>query len=260
LRGEDVACAFYGDLYFAPGARSWDLPPWDEHDVDTSLEAELLAAWWQAAAAAEPGEVKTDVADSRGPIGFALSRALLSHRVRVALDALHSSRYFSRVSDRLMVFTLKQVSRYLTEPGLRADIQKRFAAEIGADTRVVVGHSLGSVIAYEVLCAHPEWQVTDLVTLGSPLGMRSVIFDRLEPSPDNGVGVWPGAVRRWTNIADRDDIVAVPATLAGRFGAGVVDEAITNGARMHDLSRYLTARRTGIAIAAGLENGGTDLS
>ena len=50
----------------------------------------------------------------------------------------------------------------------------------------MVGHSLGSVVAYEALCAHPEWPVRALVTLGSPLGIRNLIFDRLVPAPAAG--------------------------------------------------------------------------
>jgi alpha-beta hydrolase superfamily lysophospholipase len=126
------------------------------------------------------------------------------------------------------------------------------AEAVGAETRVVVAHSLGSVVAYESLCANPRWPVTDFVTVGSPLGLRSVIFDRLDPAPVDGVGVWPPGVRRWTNIADPGDVVALAGVLANRFDDRVVDVPITNGARMHDLLRYLTAPSTGAAIARGL--------
>jgi hypothetical protein len=121
----------------------------------------------------------------------------------------------------------------------------------------VVAHSLGSVLAYEALCANPGWPVTDLVTVGSPLGLRKVIFDRLTPPPVDEVGAWPGSVARWTNIADPGDIIALPACLADRFGRRVRDESITNGMRMHDLLRYLTARKTGTAITNGLRPAGT---
>ncbi|MEU7516012.1 hypothetical protein AB0B13_29005 [Streptomyces sp. NPDC042898] len=45
LPAEDIACAFYGDLYFEKGTRSADLPAWDETDVEDGLEVELLMAW-----------------------------------------------------------------------------------------------------------------------------------------------------------------------------------------------------------------------
>ncbi len=76
-------------------------------------------------------------------------------------------------------------------------------------TRVLIGHSLGSVVAYECLCAHPEWKVNTFVTLGSPLGIRNLIFDLLDCGSHHIVGAWPGSVRSWDNIADAGDIVAL---------------------------------------------------
>ncbi|WP_169946132.1 hypothetical protein [Microbispora sp. H11081] len=83
--------------------------------------------------------------------------------------------------------------------------------------RVVVAHSLGSVVTYEALWAHPDLSVDLLVTLGSPLGMRDVVFERLAPVPVRGRGARPPGVRRWVNIADKDDIAAIPALLASCF-------------------------------------------
>ena len=260
LTADDVACVFYGDLFFTPGSRSWDLPPWDEYDVDEGLEAELLDAWWAHAAQVDPTVAGPDAEGGRGVVGYVGSRVLLAQRVRAALDAVSGSWFFGKVSDKLLVFALKQVRRYMTEPDLRAAAQARVAAAIGPDTRVVVAHSLGSVLAYEALCANPGWPVTDLVTVGSPLGVRSVIFDRLTPPPVDGVGAWPGGVECWTNIADPGDIVALPAILADRFGQRVRDKRITNGVRMHDLLRYLTAPTTGTAIAEGLPHADTTAS
>ena len=254
LEARDVECAFYGDVFFEPGSRSGDVPPWDEFDVEAGFEAELLEAWWKYAAAIDPEVSSPDEEGARGVVGYAASRPLLIPWVRAALDALSGSRFFEKVSDRLLIFALKQVRRYITEPGVRAAARARVAAAVGDDTRVVVAHSLGSVVAYEALCAAPEWPVTDFVTVGSPLGLRSVIFDRLDPAPVDGVGVWPGGVRRWTNIADPGDVVALAGVLAGRFGDQVVDVPITNGARMHDLLRYLTAPSTGAAIARALHD------
>ncbi|WP_280344900.1 alpha/beta hydrolase [Nocardia abscessus] len=247
-----VGCVFYGDLFFPSGTRGWELPPWDETDVDEGLEADLLAAWWERAAEVDPAVPGPYEPGTRGPVRFGVSRLLLSDRVRAALDALSGSRFFGLVSDRLLILALKQVRRYLAEPDLRQAVHARVASQISDDTVVLVGHSLGSVVAYEALCAHPHWPVSDLITLGSPLAMRQVIFDRLLPRPVDGFGAWPGGVRRWSNIADPGDIVALPGRLAPRFGERVQDHHISNGVRMHDLARYLTAATTGSAIARGL--------
>ena len=77
--------------------------------------------------------------------------------------------------------------------------------------RVVLAHSLGSVVGYEALVAYPHIEVELFLTLGSPLGL---VFDRLDP----GDGRAPSGVKRWVNLADRGDLVAVPAGgVAARF-------------------------------------------
>lgn len=112
-----------------------------------------------------------------------------------------------------IALVVKQVHRYMHDAKTRSAVRECVGARIADDTRAVVAHSLGSVVAYECLCANPEWPVRTLVTLGSPLGIRNVIFDRLEPPPVDGLGVWPGGIVRWT-VADRGDIVALQKRLS----------------------------------------------
>ena len=248
----DVSCAFYGDVFREPGMRDADLPPWDESDVESDLEAELLAEWWQEAARIEPANVPAPGEEgSRGTMSYLASRPLRVGWVREALDALSGSSFFSRIPDRLLIAGLKQVKEYLTDAEVRKVVVGRVNAEIGPDTEVLVGHSLGSIVAYEALCANPYGPVRTLVTLGSPLGVQG-IFNRLNPAPLGGVGAWPGGLERWTNIADTTDVVAVVRQLAARFAGPVEDGSVSNGNQMHDVTRYLTAAETGAAVAAGL--------
>ncbi len=139
----------------------------------------------------------------------------------------------------------------------------RMTVAVGPDTRVVVAQSLGSVVACEALCANPMWTVTDFVTLGSPLGIPRVVFDRLCPEPVRpetasvigvAAGRWPGSVRRWVNISDSADFVALQPALRVLFGERVVDVRIDNGVKAHAVQRYLSAAETGAAIMAGLRN------
>ncbi|MGA5417963.1 alpha/beta hydrolase [Streptomyces pseudogriseolus] len=114
-------------------------------------------------------------------------------------------------SGRLMLGDLAQVTRYLAraEPDrdgrtLDERIRDRILAPLG-DGRpaVVIAHSLGSVVALECL-HHHSGSVPLLVTLGSPLGMRTVVRPRLRPQPP----ATPDCVRRWLNYWDRDDLIA----------------------------------------------------
>ncbi|WP_214111185.1 GPI inositol-deacylase [Acrocarpospora catenulata] len=82
---------------------------------------------------------------------------------------------------------------------------------------ILIAHSLGSVIAYEALCAHPDLQVELLVTIGSPLAMNQVVFQRLHPETTANRRDRPPGVRRWVNLADVGDIFAVPPDITTRF-------------------------------------------
>jgi hypothetical protein len=249
-RQVSLACAFYGDLFRPPGQPMAPGDPWfDASDVAPTFEAELLQAWWDEAARTDPGVTGPDI-----PV-----LARVPGGVQRALDALSGSRFFVELAERQVIFDLKQVHRYFTEPQLRAAAIARVADKIDADTRVLVGHSLGSVVAYEALSAHADWPVRLLVTLGSPLGIRHLIFDRLHPPPKldkaSGLqlGCWPGQVH-WVNIADAGDVVALVKDLRSRFGERVQGWLVHNGATAHNVRPYLTAVETGRAIASGIDD------
>ena len=76
----------------------------------------------------------------------------------------------------------------------------RADAEVGGDTRVLIGHSLGSVITYECLARYRPGSVRLLVTLGSPLGIPNLIFERLTPAPARRAG---GVARAGDQLAER---------------------------------------------------------
>ncbi len=145
---------------------------------------------------------------------------------------------------------LAQADAYVRQPTIRQAARCRVEATVDEDTRVVVAHSLGTLVAYEALCAHPEWGVTDFVTIGCPLA-ADLVHPLLEPCPTDGTGAWPGSIERWTNIADARDPAAANS-LRGRFSGPVTEYKVDNGHRVHDPEPYLNNRWTGHAVAAGL--------
>ncbi|MFE0257608.1 antibiotic ABC transporter ATP-binding protein [Streptomyces sp. NPDC059010] len=252
---DEVGVAFYGDLFRPRGTRAGLEPPYDEGDIETDEEFALLMAWWAKAARIDPTVPGPDQTGTRGQVGWVASRALRLNTVRAALDALTGARCLRGVLDRALIGSLKQLAGYLTDDTVRRAARARLAARISGDTRVVVAHSLGSVVAYETLCdptLNGDWDIRTLVTLGSPLGMRALVVDRLDPAAENGRAVWPKPLGAWTNIADATDIVAVVRDLRPSFGDLVTDLAVHNGSHMHDATHYLTAVETGRAIGTGL--------
>ncbi len=242
----EFRCAFYGDLFRGRPKSGTGIPNYDASDIDSDWEKELLQQWWEEAAKVEDGiKGSSDV-----------SREKATPRVvQKALSALSGSRFFGSVAEKIVIFSLKQVGDYLHLQDLRSQIRDRVVQAIDEDTRVLVGHSLGSVVCYETLCQHPEWPVKVFVTLGSPLGIKRLIFDRLDPTPQDNLGQWPGNVEKWINIADAGDVVALEKQLNPLFDGLVEDKLVNNGATAHDASHYLTAAETGEAIQWGLING-----
>lgn len=114
---------------------------------------------------------------------------------------------------------------------------------------VVLAHSLGSVVAYEALWANPDIEVDLLVTLGSPLAMRGMVFDRLDPAT-NGVrpARRPPGVRRWVNIADPGDIVAVPKWLRRAFDLDLDLETVIHTFDFHKVHNYLSCATLGAVL------------
>lgn len=246
VQPDEVLFASYGD-FFRPQAEV--LAPalaFGPRDVEKDYESRLLLTLWESAASADPRVVP--------PSEEVLART--PAWVSRALAALSRSSFLAGVSDRLLIGDLKQVHHYFADQDLRSGIRNAVAACVTDDTRVIVAHSLGSVVAYEVLCAAPGPAVLSLVTLGSPLGLANLIFDRLQPEPgppgEGMRGHWPGPVLSWTNIADAGDVVAAMEDLRPLFGAAIRQIRVHNGSHAHDMRPYLTERLTGAAIVAGL--------
>ena len=247
LTSGDLAVAFFGDLFRPPGAAlsAGDIP-YSAQDLTAPAEIDLLTDLYDAAVALEP-----ELGPPHGSLGLVGNAGIMVERV------LRSRTFANRIPERLFVGNLKQVVSFLSDSDVKSRVLDRVDAEVDTDTRVLIGHSLGSVVAYEYLCRQPI-PCAVLVTLGSPLGIPHVIFDKLTPPPIAGVGVWPG-VRRWTNVADPDDIVALRKDLAPLFPpphatSGMADVLVDNGRHTHSAERYLTAGETGAALAAGLQS------
>jgi hypothetical protein len=139
-----------------------------------------------------------------------------------------------------------EVATYLGRPDRRAAALSRVADLIAAHRPdAVVAHSLGSIVAYEALWARRTLHVDLMLTLGSPLGMPDVVFERLQPAPEGLRGRCPPTVTAWVNIADPGDLVAIPRHLGRRFDrvAGDLETAI-HPFDFHRAANYLRSPLT----------------
>lgn len=159
----------------------------------------------------------------------AMRSRILHNRTRWVLDRLmRDSERYNR-EDRL-----RRTARLRLEKALRRGLEE-------GRKIFLIGHSMGSVISYEVL-RHLEKETRDplvdhFVGLGSPMGF-SFLTRYLELR--HPVRRMPDTVRRWSNLVDRRDFAAFDAHLKDDFsancrGESVEDDLVING--------YLSPRR-----------------
>ena len=94
-------------------------------------------------------------------------------------------------------------------------------AATGHHPLLLVGHSMGSVIAYDTL-----WELTHeygdaikidmLLTMGSPLGQR-FMQKRIKGHDRSGADRFPHGVKRWMNLAAVGDLTAIDPALINAF-------------------------------------------
>ncbi|MGA5605120.1 endopeptidase [Streptomyces griseoincarnatus] len=153
-----------------------------------------------------------------------------------------------------LIHRLREVHVYLTEPELASQIRKHVLQGAEARTTVLIGHSLGSVIAYDLLryeeiaapgTAGPA--VHTFVTCGSPLAI---------PTIQRGMGLSDGQLApiashiRWVNVFDPDDAVTGGAGLTGAADQ-VTDIEVDNGIRdPHAAPKYLRTDAVARAVTA----------
>jgi hypothetical protein len=124
-------------------------------------------------------------------------------------EATEMNRYFNNIDN------VADEIRMLLKQKLRPILEKE-------EPVLIIGHSLGSVIAYDTL-----WELTqegnvhgkvDFLTIGSPLGMHYV-RRRLLGMKENGNRSYPELIHRWINISSEGDIIALERNLQSAFGA-----------------------------------------
>jgi hypothetical protein len=122
------------------------------------------------------------------------------------------------ISTRLVALITADVAKYLTDAGIHQAINNGVVKAVRpGQEAVVVSHSLGTVVAYNVLMsrpsAFPAVRVPLFVTLGSPLAINA-IKSRLRPH------TFPKPVGAWYNAMDPDDIVSLYPLTPRHFDTG----------------------------------------
>jgi hypothetical protein len=121
-------------------------------------------------------------------------------------------------------------------------------AAAGSGPLIVIGHSLGSVIAYDVLReSGPARDIPLFVTIGSPLAVTEIQDLVARPL------LVPAGVRQWRNAADGRDLVALDKTIRPEFAPPdlTIDFLVDNTSTSHHGGiQYLESAPVKSAVAA----------
>ncbi|MEU5370669.1 hypothetical protein ABZ362_17110 [Streptomyces sp. NPDC005951] len=174
---------------------------------------------------------------------------------RLTRLAMAYDRRFPGGGAQFLVERMREVRYYLTKPDLAAKVRAFVRDEFNLDTTVVIGHSLGSVIAYDLLrhrevgaTGTPGPAVHTLVTCGSPLGIPAVrrlmgITDATPLQLDSHI--------RWVNVFDPDDFITGGAGLSA-IASGLTEAQVDNGiGDPHAALRYLRTAPVARAVVGG---------
>ena len=175
-----------------------------------------------------------------------------------SLSAYFIDRHISQTAIYMDNASVDWVEPEAREAGMYDQVQWRFKKALTRGPKapeVVIGHSLGSVIAYEGLL-HSTVTIPTLITIGSPIGVRHLIYEKLRPP--EAAPRSPPNVGRWINVSNLRDAIVVPVPeIRELFGGNVVDVLIQRGnplslRKNHRFLEYLDEPRVADVIAEAL--------
>ncbi|MFT5137898.1 MAG: hypothetical protein ACI8XV_002941 [Arenicella sp.] len=132
---------------------------------------------------------------------------------------------------------LEDMDQYYQDSTVRSAMRERLIQVLqrNKDSKIIlVAHSMGSIIAYDVLRgldANTELHIEHLITIGSPLGLPIVAEKNRQEFGDSKT---PAIVLRWSNVSDPGDKVALDCVLEDEYkgntrGVKVNDKFTVNG-------------------------------
>lgn len=241
----------YRDWSWATTHGAQGVSNFDEDSIapeEAELLEQLAITWLEAAAqstdrdmAVEAGKALAALSatprdGAQGPMAGARSAVAALARVPVFGPGTYT------VVQKVNRTNLWQVTAFVNNiEGTKEAVLSRFEETVTPETRIVLAHSLGTVVAYEAI-HHLGLELDLLVTTGSPLGLDRIIYSELQPS-----AAFPPGVHRWVNVADPDDFIAADPSLADRFpdptGERVVEDVKVKNSgpffRHHHITEYL---------------------
>lgn len=250
LQDVDIRFPFYGDLLEEFAAEmDKGLPPdilmrgeeltQDEKFAEFEREVALRLKEQLGLTDEQVDAEIIEIARKRGPLNWEWVQAIMR-----AADKIPG------ISATSIERQTRDVYMYLTRSKIRQTINDVVASQIPSSSTVVVGHSLGSVVAYDVLrTVKSPKKIPLYVTVGSPLGVGPISRVLLPH-------VFPPNVGHWFNASDDRDVVALNPLTKAYFDITPEIEnyhGVKNGTNnAHGIVGYLNDPKVAAKIFAGL--------
>ncbi len=214
LTNEQIVLAFYGDLFLPDatlGLAGGNAP-------EPAFQVNVAQAMIQEAAKrglAVDNETLNLASPGAQPTFLTWENPFVYSLLQVLDQIIGAPREILRLF-------ISDVDQYLHDSLLRGRVMTRLVNVLQQQQGkeiIVVAHSLGTVVAYDVLNTHPEIAISSFVTLGSPLGLSPFIYNALLPEIQNPQKhPFPASIiGNWSNFYDPEDIVALVPILAPLF-------------------------------------------
>jgi pimeloyl-ACP methyl ester carboxylesterase len=149
---------------------------------------------------------------------------------------------------RALMSRMPEIQRYRARPQVRAAVRSRCLEQLPAGDVIMVAHSLGSVVAFDLLHFLPEGtRVELLLTIGSPMARRpwrETLWEHRGHFPTGKVGTWVNLVNRGDWVTGGDGIHL--------WFPQAIDTFASLGLGKHGETHYLACAPAGVAIGDAL--------
>lgn len=235
---DDIAFPFYGDLLAnltlaATGrSRSFETPVSETGTTDIILDSEAFGAFW--------GDTQQEMLGSVAPV----SRGKGIHKSSFKIIA-KGIEVVSPLKGRLALKLLKQAYAYIQIPEIQKQVNDKVRPFLETNTpKIIISHSLGTIVAYKLLLELFEQgklsSVPLFITLGSPLSLK-IVMKQLQDDTQS-----MPAVKRWVNGSDKEDFIALGNKLNSGFYKMEIENVsdLENGKEdPHSIEKYLSHKK-----------------
>jgi len=142
-----------------------------------------------------------------------------------------NSNLFSSLAKKVTKKVMKDLGKYYNNPESREQIKKRLRdllEERKDDEIILISHSMGTIVAYDVLRElgrspdHKDVKIEHFITMGAPLGL-TVVKGNIVGAASTKLRTPSCVTKSWVNFSDPDDYVALDSHLADDYDSNSFD-------------------------------------